>query len=236
GGTGDDSAKRIASNPVKVITINPDTGLPVVVPNIPADQMTKRQIYKTKAKIIKNTRNTRVVFDDEGNARPVYELEDEATFRKQGPIDKLVEEHVQKNKELMEHEDVIDRALDKEKRRQKRLLKKQREREAMGETGSAPVAVLGSPEFDGSDGGDEEEEKNYYSNDDDNTDRSGKRSRDKGSSGDSDAEEGEPDETKSEAKKRRKLSKRPKVLLEVSETPSTLEDQENLALRLLGMG
>ncbi|KAJ1883880.1 ATP-dependent RNA helicase dbp4, partial [Kickxella alabastrina] len=55
---------------VKTIAINPDTGLPVVIPNIPADQMSKRQLRKVREKLIKNTRNTKIVFDDEGNARP----------------------------------------------------------------------------------------------------------------------------------------------------------------------
>ncbi|KAJ2581149.1 ATP-dependent RNA helicase dbp4, partial [Coemansia sp. RSA 1836] len=68
---------------VKVIAVNPDTGLPVVIPNIPSQEMSKRQLRKVKEKIIKNTRNTKVVFDDDGNARSTYELMDEESFRKQ---------------------------------------------------------------------------------------------------------------------------------------------------------
>ncbi|KAJ1920757.1 ATP-dependent RNA helicase dbp4 [Mycoemilia scoparia] len=208
------------ANPVKVIAINPDTNLPVVVPNIPAHLMTKKQINRAKEKIIKNTRNTKVVFDDDGNAQSPYELKDDKEFRKEGAINDLVESYTREAKSHMEEADVADRAVEKERRRQKRLLKKQREREAMGDFRDDPVVVLGGP---GS-----EDEIEYH-------DSIRKRGYG-GESGSDDYGSGSDENISPASTKPRKDQKRPVKkarVLEIAEAPETLQDQEELALRIL---
>ncbi|KAJ2159934.1 ATP-dependent RNA helicase dbp4 [Coemansia sp. RSA 552] len=202
-GSSDDSD----DDPVKTVAVNPDTGLPVVVPNIPAQEMSKRQLRKVKEKIIKNTRNTRVVFDEDGNARPVYELKDEESFRQQGDVNDLVSEFQQRNRKLMDEIDVDDRETARQKRREKRMARKIREREEMGlGQAESSMAVLASAS-DSS--GDDMEEP-----------RGTRRARDDEMSVDEDSED--------EAPQRRRAR-----VLEVDDAAMTLEDQERLALQLL---
>ncbi|KAJ2843334.1 ATP-dependent RNA helicase dbp4, partial [Coemansia brasiliensis] len=129
----DDQSESEEDEPVvKTVAVNPDTGMPVVIPNIPSQEMSKRQLRKVKEKIIKNTRNTRIVFDDDGNARPLYELKNEESFREQGDVRTQVDEFQQRNLAHMEQADIQDREMARQKRREKRLAKKIREREEMG--------------------------------------------------------------------------------------------------------
>ncbi|KAJ2340003.1 ATP-dependent RNA helicase dbp4, partial [Coemansia sp. RSA 2618] len=186
---------------VRTVAVNPNTGLPVVVPNIPAHEMSKRQQRKVKEKIIKNTRNTRVVFDDEGNARPIYEMQDEASFRGQGDVHTLVDEFQQRGRAQMDEVDVDDRETARQKRREKRLARKIREREELG-LDSGSVAMLAS---------------DSASEDDDMEEIKKPRA----------SRMADSDESEDEAPKRRRV-------LEVDNAAMTLEDQEQLALRLLG--
>ncbi|KAJ1740911.1 ATP-dependent RNA helicase dbp4 [Coemansia sp. RSA 1086] len=180
---------------VKTVAVNPDTGMPVVIPNIPSQEMSKRQLRKVKEKIIKNTRNTRIVFDDDGNARPLYELKNEESFREQGDVQTQVAEFQQRNRAHMEQADVQDRELARQKRREKRVAKKIREREEMGlDQGDENMAIL------------ESDDGHNYKH----------------------AAEMDQDSSDEEPSKRRRV-------LEVDNSANmTLEDQEQLALRLLG--
>ncbi|KAJ1886092.1 ATP-dependent RNA helicase dbp4, partial [Coemansia sp. S17] len=214
---------------VKVIAVNPDTGMPVVIPNIPPQEMSKRQMRKVKEKIIKNTRNTKMVFDDDGNARSMYELMDEESFRKQGDVNTLVDEFQQRNRSMMEEIDVGDREVARQKRKEKRVAKKIREREEMaGEGSSESVAVLKTS--------DDEDEVMYSGSDDDSFAEEAvpapAHKRASASRYDSDSEsEGNDAEMDRSHKKRRQGR-----VLEVDDSAMSLEDQEKLALRLLGGG
>ncbi|KAJ2629103.1 ATP-dependent RNA helicase dbp4, partial [Coemansia sp. RSA 1290] len=158
-------------------------------------EMSKRQLRKVKEKIIKNTRNTRIVFDDDGNARPLYELKNEESFREQGDVQTQVAEFQQRNRAHMEQADVQDRELARQKRREKRVAKKIREREEMGlDQGDENMAIL------------ESDDGHNYKH----------------------AAEMDQDSSDEEPSKRRRV-------LEVDNSANmTLEDQEQLALRLLG--
>ncbi|KAJ2010834.1 ATP-dependent RNA helicase dbp4, partial [Coemansia sp. S85] len=207
---------------VKVIAVNPDTGLPVVIPNIPSQEMSKRQLRKVKEKIIRNTRNTKVVFDDDGNARSTYELMDEESFRKQGDVNTLVDEFQQRNRSIMEEIDVGDREVARQKRKEKRVAKKIREREEMdGNDEGGSVAVLKTS--------DDEDEVMYSSSDsDDEAAQPVVQKRALAYDDDSESEDSDVDRS-------HKKSRRGRVL-EVDDSAMSLEDQEKLALRLLGGG
>ncbi|KAJ1834798.1 ATP-dependent RNA helicase dbp4 [Coemansia sp. RSA 2711] len=200
-GEDEDSDDEDEEPVVRTIAVNPVTGLPVVVPNIPSQDLTKRQMRKIKEKIVKNTRNTRMLFDDEGNARPVYELKDEASFRSQGDVRTQVDEFQQRNLAQMTEVDVGDREAARQKLREKRRAQKLREREEMGldRDEEGVQAVLASAS--------EDEEM-------------------------ADREPARPkrafaiDESEDEVPKHRRV-------LEVDNGVMTLEDQEQLALRLL---
>ncbi|KAJ2713114.1 ATP-dependent RNA helicase dbp4, partial [Coemansia spiralis] len=207
GSGSDESSSDDEESPVRTIAVNPTTGLPVVVPNIPSQELSKRQLRKIKDKIVKNTRNTRVVFDDDGNAKSMYELKDEESFRNEGDVTVMVGEFQTRNRALMAEADVGDRAADRQKRKEKRINRKIRERE---EQGLEPLPVLATADDSdyGSDGGGAE----YYS-----------------------AESDVPDEPRA-AKRKIADDTAPKRrrVLEVDNSAMTLEDQEQLALQLLG--
>ncbi|KAJ2895656.1 ATP-dependent RNA helicase dbp4, partial [Coemansia aciculifera] len=204
---------------VKVIAVNPVTGLPVVIPNIPSQDLSKRQLKKIKEKIIKNTRNTKVVFDDDGNARSTYELMDEESFRKQGDVNVLVDEFQQRNRTLMEEVDVGDREVARQKRKEKRVARKIREREEMagGEEGSVAVLKTSDDDVD-----------MYSESDDEDSDGAAEEDAPMADS-ESDVSDDEA-EVDYRAQKRRRTDR----VLEVDDSAMSLEDQEKLALRLLG--
>ncbi|KAJ2491491.1 ATP-dependent RNA helicase dbp4 [Coemansia sp. RSA 2050] len=211
---------------VKIIAVNPDTGLPVVIPNIPSQEMSKRQLRRVKEKIIKNTRNTKVIFDDDGNARSTYELMDEESFRKQGDVHTLVDEFQQRNRFIMEEIDVGDREVARQKRKEKRVAKKIREREEMGGDEGGSVAVLRTSDYEDED--EDEDEVMYSSDSGDEAPMPVAQKRASTYGGDSDSEDSGVDRS-------HKKSRRGRVL-EVDDSAMSLEDQEKLALRLLRGG
>ncbi|KAJ2806345.1 ATP-dependent RNA helicase dbp4 [Coemansia guatemalensis] len=211
----DANASDAEESPVQTIT-NGDTGSSVTVPNIPSQELSKRQLRKIKEKLIKNTRNQRVVFDDDGNARPIYELQDEDSFRQQGDMNKLVDEFQQRNRLLMDEADVADREADQLRRKEKRIRRKIREREELGLEPSQAMAVLKT---------DGDSSESDYSEDE--APHGNKRSTSRLSSSDSDSD----DLPTSKPKKRRSGR-----VVEVDNADMTLEDQEQLALQLLGSG
>ncbi|KAG7705686.1 hypothetical protein KL930_003558 [Ogataea haglerorum] len=71
---------------------------------------------------------TKLVFDDDGKAHPIYELEDEEEFHKEGPVEKLKEEFVNEEKKAMEAADVEDKDIVKRKRREKKIRRKELEK------------------------------------------------------------------------------------------------------------
>ncbi|KAJ2077366.1 ATP-dependent RNA helicase dbp4 [Coemansia sp. RSA 988] len=201
-------------SPVQTIS-NGVTGHSVTVPNIPSQELSKRQLRKIKENLIKNTRNQRVVFDDDGNARPAYEMQDEDSFRQQGDVNKLVDEFQQRNRILMDEADVADREADQMRRKEKRIRRKIREREDLGLEPSQAMAVLKTD--------DDSSENDYSESEDPHGD---KRSIGMLSSSDSD------DDIKTSKPKKHRTGR----VVEVDNSVMTLEDQEQLALQLLRSG
>jgi len=96
------------------------------------DSKRREKLLKSKKALLKlKGKGSKLVFDDDGNAHEIYELEDEAQFRKRGTADiqraKFLEAEVQRVKEA----DVEDKVTVKEKRRLKNEKRKAREKEAL---------------------------------------------------------------------------------------------------------
>ncbi|KAG0340731.1 ATP-dependent RNA helicase dbp4 [Podila horticola] len=186
---------------------------------IPEDEplpMSKRQQKMSKLEKIKNTgRGNKLL---EGQAHEMYELENEASFHAKGDAQSQQKAFLDKEKVVMDRADLTDKALSKEKLREKKAKRKQREREAMMDDDYSDdeetVVTLGNPDVsDFSDGdGDHLMDEDNVSADEESPKKRGWW-QDK-----ADAEE---------AKKKRKV-------VEVDE-PQTLAEQEALALKLLGL-
>ncbi|KAF8936850.1 DEAD-domain-containing protein [Dissophora ornata] len=188
---------------------------------IPEDQplpMSKRQQKMSKIERLKNqSTGNKLLFDEDGQAHEIYELEDEASFHAKGDALSQQKAFLEKEKKVMDRADVADKSTAKEKLREKKLKRKQREREEMSDYDSdeeEAVVTLGNPDDSGDDY-DMDQDEDDQSDDGEGEETPKKRGwwQDK-----ADAEE---------AKKKRKV-------VEVDE-PQTLAEQEALALKLLGM-
>ncbi|KAF9355507.1 ATP-dependent RNA helicase dbp4 [Mortierella sp. NVP85] len=180
----------------------------------------KRQQKMSKLEKLKNKgRGNKLIFDEEGGAHELYELEDEASFHAKGDAQVQQKKFLEKEKKIMDVADVIDKSTAKEKLREKKLRRKQREREMMDNDSEEEetVVTLGNPEDSGDD---------YDMDQDDDND-----------------DDGSEDERKNETPKKRgwwqdkadaEEAKKKRRVVEVDE-PQTLAEQEALALKLLGM-
>lgn len=188
------------------------------------DSKRREKALQSKKKMAKFRGNSsKLVFDEDGNAHEVYELQDEEDFKQQGPADEQRQKFVESETARVKEADVDDKLLAKQKKREKKYKKKEREAMEMAggadprlegpDDGEDPLALLRSLPMAGEDRSDD---------------------------GDSDAEPPkkkvkkwfQDDSDEEEAKKKSKGGKRKKVF-EVDQEPETLEDLEALAAGLL---
>ncbi|KAK9764064.1 ATP-dependent RNA helicase dbp4 [Basidiobolus ranarum] len=186
-------------------------------------ELNKRQLLKLKKKALRDApHNEKLVFDEEGVAHPIYELESLETFMNEGNVKDKQKEYLDQTLEVMKEADLTDRQYEREKRRAKKLEKKLKAKALEGEESEEEAIVtLGE--------GDEDFESE--SNEENSASESASEE-----SEDSEEEEKPSKSYKRDAKGRISTgppSKRQKVL-EVEE-PETLEDHEALALKLLGL-
>ena len=171
----------------------------------------------------------KLVFDEDGEAHALYELQDEEAFKKQGDARSQAQRWEEEERERMQQADLKDKELAKEKRREKRRRQKEREKaEERGEDvdddedsdasddGRAVLAPIDNrsdgyetPDFEIS----SEEDDDSDADDDDN-----------------DAEHS----YQAPAPKRRKTALFSEVASKPPSKKSKLEQEEELALRLLG--
>ncbi|QPG76813.1 hypothetical protein FOA43_004207 [Brettanomyces nanus] len=107
----------------------------------------KRAMSK-KLTAMKQGKGTKLVFDDEGHAHPIYVLQHEDDFHKEGPAMVLKEKFLHKEKETMNKEDELDKTVAKEKRTEKKRRRKEIEKQAslheeLSDEESAYTVVLG---------------------------------------------------------------------------------------------
>ncbi|KAM0521859.1 hypothetical protein ACHAPE_002421 [Trichoderma viride] len=187
------------------------------------DSKRREKALQSKKKMAKFRGNSsKLVFDEDGNAHEVYELQDEDDFKQQGPADEQRQKFMESETVRVKEADVDDKLLAKQKKREKKYKKK--EREAMEMAGGAdprlegpedeedPLALLRSLPMAGED-----------RNDDDASDAEPPKKK---------AKKWFQDDSEDEDAKKKKGGKRKKVF-EVDQEPETLEDLEALAAGLL---
>ncbi len=201
---------RIDENALKVVSLGKS--------QLIIDSNRRAKLLKSKKKLSKfMDKGTKLVFDDDGNAHPLYELQDEEDFKNEGPAEKLRQQFVEAETTRVRDADIQDKELAKQKRKEKRDKRKARERgEILDATGPQleapedeedPLALLRSlPMAGGRDEEDEEEEDA----------RPRKKIR-KSSHGDAESER----------------AGKGKKVIHMDHEPETLEDFESLAAGLL---
>ncbi|BFZ59770.1 ATP-dependent RNA helicase dbp4 [Saitoella coloradoensis] len=117
-----------------------DEETPVVeelVPKKAADPLLKPDSKKKAAEALSKKamlkyrgNGEKLIFDEEGNAHKLYELEDEASFKKKGDVTEQQKKFVEEERKRVEEADIEDKAQAKEKKREKRRRQLEREREA----------------------------------------------------------------------------------------------------------
>ncbi|KAG4443196.1 ATP-dependent RNA helicase dbp4 [Cadophora sp. M221] len=187
---------------------------PIVIDSKRREKMltSKKQMLKLKEK------GTKMVFDDDGVAHQLYELEDEDDFRKRGTAEDQRAKFLEEESARVREADLDDKQLAKQKKREKR--EKRKAREAAERVGSdedeAPELV---------DAGDDQDPMAFLASlpmageeDDEGDERPAKRPK-KWFEDDSDDE--------------KKVAKRKGRIIEADDEPETLEDLEALAAGLL---
>ncbi|CAH6723178.1 ATP-dependent RNA helicase Dbp4p [[Candida] jaroonii] len=96
--------------------------------SIPTSKRQAKKALSKKASLAGKGNPTKLVFDDDGEAHPIYELEDEEDFKKAGDSKKQKEDFVNKEAEIMDVADVKDKLTAKEKRDEKKRRRKEMER------------------------------------------------------------------------------------------------------------
>ncbi|WPH04490.1 Hypothetical protein R9X50_00738100 [Acrodontium crateriforme] len=95
------------------------------------DSKRREKLLKSKKKLLKlKDKGTKLVFDEDGNAHQIYELENEDDFRARGEAEDQRKKFLEEEAERVRVADIDDKALAKEKRRAKKEKRKERDREA----------------------------------------------------------------------------------------------------------
>ena len=92
------------------------------------DSKRREKLLKSKKKLLKlKDKGTKLVFDDDGNAHPIYELEDEAGFKAAGSVDEQRRRYLDEGATRVKEADLTDKATAKAKRRVKKEKRKARD-------------------------------------------------------------------------------------------------------------
>ncbi|CCG81203.1 ATP-dependent RNA helicase dbp4 [Taphrina deformans PYCC 5710] len=190
----------------------------------PDSKRKQKEALSKKAMLKYKSKGSKLVFDEEGGAHPLYEMETEESFRNAGNSEEQIAKFLQAQKEAMGEVDVDDKEEARDKKREKRRIKLEKAR----------AAEVDSQDYSDDEGvqiapysGDEQDDTAFSDNDSDNgsedevVEEGGKRKKW--------FQENDEREEEEESRKRTKLGNYVEV-----EEPQTLDDQEALALRLLG--
>ncbi|KAJ5718495.1 ATP-dependent RNA helicase dbp4 [Penicillium malachiteum] len=106
------------------------------------DSKRREKLLKSKKKLLKfKGKGTKLVYDEEGNAHEVYEMEDEEQFQARGDAKTQRERFLEEEGERTRRADVEDKEVVREKKREKKEKRRARER------------ALAEEEADSEDGG-----------------------------------------------------------------------------------
>lgn len=116
------------------------------------DSHRREKMLKSKKKLAKYMeKGQKLVFDDDGNPRAIYEFKGEEDFRQEGPAEALRRQFVESETSKVRAADVDDKQLAKEKRREKREKRKARERGGEEPATRAVLPQLGGAKEDDDD-------------------------------------------------------------------------------------
>ena len=119
-------------------------------PNL-VDSKRREKLLKSKKNVAKlKERGKKLVFDEDGRAHEMYELQDEDRFQARGAPDEQKARFLEAEQERLRTADVSDKAAEKAKRREKKAKRKARETMEV-ETKEAPQVELVPFEGDESD-------------------------------------------------------------------------------------
>lgn len=103
----------------------------------PVNSKRKEKLLKSKKKLLKLKGNgTKLVFDEDGNARQIYELEDENQFKQRGAPEVQKAEFLEAEGKRLQEADQIDKETVKAKRKGLKEKKKRKALEATAAAGS----------------------------------------------------------------------------------------------------
>ncbi|PRT53728.1 ATP-dependent RNA helicase DBP4 [Wickerhamiella sorbophila] len=102
--------------------------VPQLADNTPASKRAQKKALSKKQTVASKPGPTKLVFDEEGNAHPIYELEDEEDFKKAGDAEAQRQNFVEGESKDMEVRDLDDKGVAKEKRLEKKRRRKELER------------------------------------------------------------------------------------------------------------
>lgn len=207
-----------ASGPRQVV-VPTVGGEPLVI-----DSKRREKLLKSKKKLLKyKGKGTKLVYDDDGNAHQVYELEDEEQFRQRGDAQSQRNKFLEEERSRVMAADMSDKQIAKAKRREKREKRKARERDDDDDYDEGGTLVQLAPFHDDDDAaGSEGVRGTMVSPSEDERASAPSRKRPKKWFEDDSAEE-------NTRPKRRKGEN-----FNTHEEPNTLEDLEALATGLLG--
>lgn len=93
------------------------------------DSKRREKLLKSKKKLLKfKGKGTKLIYDDEGNAHEMYEMEDEEAFKARGDASAQREKFLEGETERTRQADIEDKEVMREKRREKKEKRKARER------------------------------------------------------------------------------------------------------------
>ncbi|KAJ6444932.1 ATP-dependent RNA helicase DBP4 [Purpureocillium lavendulum] len=221
------------------------------------DSKRREKALQSKKKMLKYKGNpSKLVFDEDGNAHEIYELQNEDDFKQQGPVDELRQRFVESESARVREADVDDKELARQRKREKREKRKAREAAEL-----AGVDVRNGRANDDSGGDDNDDDDNAprlvpagdadedplallrslpVGGDDHDADSEAEPPRKKAKKwfqrddSDSDADDSAARERQAQAKAKTKSKGKGRgKVFEVADEPETLEDLEALATGLL---
>lgn len=150
---GDDNDANGGLDPSRTVRVIAGLGKdPLVI-----DSKRKEKLLKSKKKLLKlKDKGTKFIFDDEGQARQIYELEDENQFKQRGTADMQKLKFLDAEQKKLEAADIIDKQMAKGKRKEKREKRKAREA-ADAEDGEGTQVILVPYDEPNDIGGDQKE-------------------------------------------------------------------------------
>lgn len=218
----------------KVIDLGGDSQLIV-------DSKRREKLLKSKKKLLKfKGHGQKLVFDEDGNAHPIYELIDEEEFQAQGPVEELRRQFVEGESGRVAEADIEDRELLRQRRKEKKEKRKMLERaEREGGAAAGPVARLAGSEEEedplallrslptpgGAGGG--------SGSDDDDSEVEEERRPAKKAKKDGKKKWFQDDSDEERAQQKKAKKDKGRKVIEMAEEPETLEDLEALAAGLL---